>query len=237
MSPQAGWLLQDQIVPRLISSIPRAVSCIGCEDPQELVQDATAMAAKMLHNVEAAGKKVTPGNIAYYTIQHMKSGRRSTGSTVADVLGSGTQLNGRSRTNSFEEVVSSDEETGGEIFLLHDVLSNDQEDPSTKAARKMDWETFCAGLTDRELETVLAVAEGKSMVDVANKFRVSTSTIQNVKKSLGDKLLALMGNDILVEVRRSPRWKDNLAAADERMACRHERRQECLEQRRSITRR
>ena len=237
MSPQAGWLLQDQIVPRLISAIPRAVSCIGCEDPQELVQDATAMAAKMLHNVEAAGKKVTPGNIAYYTIQHMKSGRRSTGSTVADVLGSGTQLNGRSRINSFEEIVSSDEETGGEIFLLHDVLSNDQEDPSTKAARKMDWETFCAGLTDRELATVLAVAEGKSMEDVAIKFRVSKSTIQNVKKSLGDKLLALMGHDILVEVRRSPRWKDNLAAADERMACRHDRRQDCLEQRKSVLRR
>jgi hypothetical protein len=27
-----------------------------------------------------------------------------------------------------------------ELLVLHDVLSNDQEDPATKAARKMDWE-------------------------------------------------------------------------------------------------
>jgi len=63
MSPQAGWILQEEIVPRLRSAIPRTVSCVGAEDAEELVQDATAIAAKMLHNVKAAGKKVTPGNI------------------------------------------------------------------------------------------------------------------------------------------------------------------------------
>ena len=49
------------------------------------VQDSIARAAKRMHNVEAAGKTATPGNIAYYTIQHVKSGRRSTGSSHADV--------------------------------------------------------------------------------------------------------------------------------------------------------
>jgi hypothetical protein len=34
------------------------------------------MAARMMHNVEAAGEKVTPGNIACYTLWHIKSGRR-----------------------------------------------------------------------------------------------------------------------------------------------------------------
>jgi hypothetical protein len=97
MSPQAGFILQDQIVPRLNSAIPRTASMIGSEDAQELVQDSIALAARMLHNTEQAGKTVTPGNIAYYTIQHIKSGRRSTGSSVVDVLGSGTQLNGNTR--------------------------------------------------------------------------------------------------------------------------------------------
>ena len=54
-----------------------------CEDAQELIQDATAFAAKLLHNVEQSGKKVTAGNITYYTIQHIKSGTRSTGSCAA----------------------------------------------------------------------------------------------------------------------------------------------------------
>src|SRR5882724_8551141 len=106
MSPQAGWSLQEEVVPRLKSAIPKAVHFVGSEDPQELVQDATAIAAKMLHNVEAAGKKVASGNIAYYTIQHVKSGRRSTGSSTVDVYGSATQLNGTTLLTSLEETAA-----------------------------------------------------------------------------------------------------------------------------------
>lgn len=73
MSPQAGWILQEEVVPRLRSVIPRTVNCVGCEDSEELVQDATAIAAKMFHGAEAAGKTFTSGNIAYYAIQHLKS--------------------------------------------------------------------------------------------------------------------------------------------------------------------
>jgi hypothetical protein len=58
-------VLINEIVSRLRSVIPNAMCCVGCEDTQELVQDATAIAARMLHSVEAAGKKVTPGNLAY----------------------------------------------------------------------------------------------------------------------------------------------------------------------------
>jgi len=72
MSPQAGWILQEEVMPRLRSSIPKAVVCVGAEDPQELIQDATVLAAKMIDRLEQRGKldKVTPGNIAYYTVQH-----------------------------------------------------------------------------------------------------------------------------------------------------------------------
>jgi len=68
MSPQAGWILQEEIVPRLRSSIPRNVSQIGSEDYEELVQDSICLAAKLLDNAEKANKKVTAGNIAYYTM-------------------------------------------------------------------------------------------------------------------------------------------------------------------------
>ena len=159
MSPQAGFLLQDQIVPRLISAIPQAVSFIGSEDAKELVQDGAAMAANIIHNAERSGKKVikTPGgrqgarkiktisagNVAFYTIQKLKCGRRSTGSSTVDVYGSGTQINGTTRLTSLDEaapVVGLDD--AGDPLVLHDLLSNDQEDPATKAARKMDWDDF-----------------------------------------------------------------------------------------------
>jgi len=37
MSPEAGFLLQDQIIPRLISAIPNVVHLIAPEDEGELV--------------------------------------------------------------------------------------------------------------------------------------------------------------------------------------------------------
>jgi hypothetical protein len=49
MSPRAGFVLQDQVVPRLRAVIPRTVLCVGSEDPEELVQDATCMAARIMH--------------------------------------------------------------------------------------------------------------------------------------------------------------------------------------------
>jgi len=77
MSPQQGSMLLRQIVPRPTSTIPVAVSHVGSEDTQELIQDGTAMAAKILINANRNGKTVTPGNVAYYTLQHLKFGRYS----------------------------------------------------------------------------------------------------------------------------------------------------------------
>lgn len=52
---------------------------VGSEDAEEILQDATAIAAKLIHSAEEAQKQVTPGNIAYYTLQIVKSGRRNRG--------------------------------------------------------------------------------------------------------------------------------------------------------------
>jgi len=238
MSPQAGFLLQDQIVPRLISAIPNAVSFIGSEDAQELVQDGTLIAAQMIHNAEQAGKKVikTPGgrrgarkirtisagNVAFYTIQKLKCGRRSTGSSTVDVYGSGTQINGKSRLESMEQVVASNEE-GGKIYELHDVLSDDAEDPSTKAARKMDWEDFWAALSPKDQAIIQFLIEGKSGSVMARQLKVSDWTIQHRKHQLVKAIVQFMGPDILLQVARLPKWKNDLAATKEKLACKHER--------------
>ena len=224
MSPQAGWILQEEVVPRLRSAIPRCVHCVGAEDHEELIQDATAIAAKLLHNVELAGKQVTPGNIAYYSIQHCKSGRRSTGSSRVDVMATGTQLSGHTRLHSFNEVVSTNDETGGEIFELQDVFSQDTEDPSQIAARSLDWQALLTCLTDREKAIITALVEGRTVSDVAVAFKVGRSTMQTSKHRLADLILEFMGVDILVEVRWLPGWKHDLNTTPEKLACRHERR-------------
>ena len=234
MSPQVGFLLQDQVVPRLRSAIPNAVAFIGCEDAEELIQDGTALAAKMMHNAEQAGKKVvrsaggrrgqaiTAGNVCFYTIEKLRCGRRSTGSTVVDVHGTGTQLKGNTRLSSLDEPAALDEDTGGEL-TFNDVLSRDEEDPSTKAARKMDWETFLAGLSASDQAAIEGLVEGTSGSAMARKLGVCSSTIQHRKRSLTKAVAAFMGDDILIEVRRLPRWKHDLDATKERQTVRYER--------------
>jgi len=172
MTEHAGEVLCTEVVPRIRAAIPAAVNFIGCEDAEELVQDGTALAAKMMHNAENAGKKVTraaasrpgeisAGNVAYYCIVKLRNGCRSTGMVTGDVYGAGTQINGRTRLNSLEEEVATNDETGGEIFRLHDVLADRQEDPGTRAARKMDWQEFIAALPERERVAIEFMSEGR----------------------------------------------------------------------------
>jgi len=224
MSPQAGWLLVDQIVPRLRAVIPRSVLTVGSEDHEELIQDATCLAGRILHNAESNRKRISPSNAAYYAIQHCKSGRRAVGHSSCDALGSATQLQGRSRLESLEEVVAVNEEAGGGIYLLHDVLSTDADDPSLVAARRMDWQEFLADLPKQERAVVEFLVEGKSGSAIAKKLRTSDSKIQGIKRHLARTLIEFMGPEILQEIQKLPAWKNNINASRERLACKHERR-------------
>ena len=219
MSPQAGSILLSEILPRLRSAIPNAVCFVGSEDAEELIQDGTALAARLLHSVEQAGKRVTPGNITFYTIQHLRSGRRSTGSSVVDVMQSGTQLNQNTQLVSLEEV-SLVEGENNESFTLGDVLSSDQEDPAMVAARRMDWEAFRETQPVRSKAILDCVAEGGCLTEVAQQHHVSRSSIQNNKAGLAQDIKEFMGEDILQVSTQAPLWRNGLVASRERTAWR-----------------
>ena len=225
MSPQAGWILQEEIIPRLRSAIPRVVNCVGAEDPQELVQDATCMAARMIDRVESQGKlgQITASNIAYYTIQHCKSGRRANGTSRVDILASATQLSGATRLHSLNEVVAEDE-CGVEIFELQDVISNDREDPATVAARQLDWDAFLDQLSRIEKLVVEFLSAGKTLRDVARKVGVSDSAMQTYRRKIAGKILEFMGADVLRDLAIMPGWRINLDCEREAQACRNDRR-------------
>ena len=55
--PKPWFVLLEQIAARLRATIPYAVRPTGAEDAEELWKDATAMAAQMLHALEARGKE------------------------------------------------------------------------------------------------------------------------------------------------------------------------------------
>ena len=123
---------------------------------------------------------------------------------------------------SFDETVKEDE-FGGEPMLLGDVYSNQQEDPATKAARKLDWEQFVSSLNERGRAVVAALVDGGQLKELAARFQVSTSTINTCRNQLAVKIREFFGTDILNEIARMPEWKSSLLAQREMLACRVER--------------
>ena len=221
MSPRAAWVLQEEVVPRLKTTIPYTVHQIGSESKEELLQDSICFAARLLENAERANKSVTAGNICHFTNLHMRSGRRSYGCSMADALGVGAQLNGRSTITSFDEPVHDE---GGEEFTLNDVLSTDDEGPDEKAGRKIDWEYFLSSLSEREKSVVELLLAGHKASEIARSMRLDPSTIGYFRNRLATKILEYMGPDILLDVVRRPGWKNSINCSRERLACKSLRR-------------
>ena len=219
MSPQAGFVLIEEIAPRLRSAIPSSVKPVGAEDHEELIQDGICMAAQLLHNLELKGKKVTPGNVAYYTILHLKSGRRSHSAARSDVMGSGTQLDHRSSVLSFEEPAGVDPETMEEI-PLGELLSGNHEDPSTSASRIVDWDDFLQSHDPQYRSLVKNLGEGKMIRETGLKY----GKAQELKKRLAADLLEYMGDQIIADSVHVPFWRGNIIAEHEKAACRADRR-------------
>ena len=223
MSPSAGCLLVEQIAPRLRTLVPKSVKPVGAEDAEELVQDAIVIAAQMLDRVEQAGKTVTAGNIAYYAVLHMRSGRRSQGSSRTDTMAPGTQLDARSSVLSFEEEVGYDPELD-EPITLGELLASDHEDPAMEAARNIDWQLFIATHDYRYGVILKGVAEGRSLKETAAAQREWYPGMWQLKQRMAEEVRLFLGDTAIADTTQPPRWKAGIAVDRERTACRAERR-------------
>jgi len=223
MSPQAGVVLLEEIAPRLRSAIPQCVRKVGAEDDEELLQDGLAMAAHMLHNLEERGKQVTPGNVAYYTILHLKSGRRSYSTGHTDVMGSATQIGHNSMVLSFEEEVGYDAELD-EAVKLGDMLTCSKDDPSMAGARNIDWEEFISTHDCRYVCIIHDLASGHTMLDTARACRIPYHEVREIRDRLVEDLEEWMGPDAIADAMRVPAWLGNIQVDRERTACRADRR-------------
>jgi len=223
MSPSAGSLLVEQIAPRLRTLVPKSVKPVGAEDQEELIQDSLAIAANMLHRVEQSGKQFTPGNIAYYVILHMRSGRRSQGSSRSDVMAQGTQLDGSSSVLSFEEEVGYDPELD-EPITLEQLLESEHEDPAMEAARIVDWEVFIATHDYRYGVIIKGMAEGQTMKATAERSGHLYASLYGLKNRLAEDVREYLGHDAVAQSVQTPKWKASIAVDREKTACRADRR-------------
>ena len=146
MSPAAALILEMQIYPIIRNTIPRKAKPIGSEDYQELVQDATAIAATMIDSMEKSGKAPIPSSIAYYSIQRTKSGRRSYGDNRTDVMNPGYQMDNEGSVCSMQAPVGGEDED----FTVGDMIAARTEDISAKVLRQIDWDAFVKTIDARK---------------------------------------------------------------------------------------
>ena len=212
-----------EIVPRLRATLPNAVCLVGCEDTEELIQDATAIAAKILDSVEARQRAATPGNIAYYATKLTRQGRRSTGQRQNDPLDPLTQLSGRCRLVSLDAPLTS-ETDGEEIMCLHDSLAAKTEDQAMTAARRLDWDRLMSCLDAMTREVLRCLTQGEDLTSLVPKLKRRRSSLQTDKMRLARLVREHLGEDVLARVQEQPRWQDSLEASRARVACRYERR-------------
>jgi FixJ family two-component response regulator len=91
-------------------------------------------------------------------------------------------------------------------------------------ARNLDWQDLYAQLPPPEKAIITLMVQGKSGSAMARKLKVTVSAIQTGKRHLAKAIVELMGPDILLQVRKLPRWRDSINASRERLACREQRR-------------
>ncbi len=223
MTAQAGDLLVEQIAPRLRALVPKSVKPVGAEDAEELVQDAITIAAQMLHRVEQSGKKFTPGNIAYYAVLHMRSGRRRQGSSRIDTMAQGTQLDAKSTVLSFEEEVGYDPELDAPI-TLGELLASEHEDPAMEAARNIDWELFIRTHDYRYGIMIKGIAEGQSLKATAEASEHLYMSLYGLKEQMAADVREYLGDEALADSVQTPRWKASINRDREKTACRADRR-------------
>ena len=224
MSSHADNVLIDEIVPRLRHLIPHHVAFVGAEDAEEVLQDATLMAARILDRARANGKAVTPGNIAFYTMLHSRSGRRSHSAGRSDAMGTRTQIVGHSRLHSLAAPVAPADESLDDPFTLGDVLASEAEDPAETAARNLDWQAFLATLDARTRAILNCLAHELPLQTVADEHAVSRSTVQTWRKTLPPAVRSFMGEELLHWLQQAPAWQENLRSFRAQLACRLERR-------------
>ena len=170
MHDSTEQLILKEVQPRLKAAIAQSVPLVGAEDVQELVQDGTVIALQLLNSTIRSGRKVTGGNVAFYTIKMLRSGRRSTGERRNDPMHPKAQLNGTCSVQSLDEPIGFGE--ADEPLTLGDSLAARTEDPSVAATRRLDWEPLVAAMDATTIEGVGEMGESPRLTNQETRRRM-----------------------------------------------------------------
>ena len=224
MSPTAGMLLLNRIMPLIAAAIARGlVKPVGCEDKEELIAEGRALAAQSLESAERRGKAVPASSVAYYAIERLKAGRRSGYAGQCDVLSAGAAVSGRVQVRSMDEGIGVDADDPDQEFTLHDVLAGQSDDADVAAARELDWDAVVSSLDERRQAVLTATAAGHGTGEIAGELGVSAPRVCQLRESIGEYVVGAWGDNGLANVTKAAKWRAGLRAAAERRTGRAER--------------
>jgi len=207
MSPQAGEVLLNVIQPMLIATVSQAVKAVGSEDAVELVQDGMVMAAQALEKLEQQGRALLPQSVVYYTVQRLKTGRRSQFAGRMDAMCPAAALDKKVELADLDARAPGDDE-----LTYSDLLSSCDDDAAILAARDIDWSDIEQVMSTREREVLRSLMLGRRTGELAREFGISAAAVCQCKRRIGGRLLAEWGAETLQEVGRAARWKSGLRA-------------------------
>jgi hypothetical protein len=215
-------MLVNEVVPRLRNAA-RSIPKVGPEDDEEIVADATLMAARMVDAAEKAGKTFTAGNMSYYAAKAARSGRRSYYTGRSDVMSPGCQIDGKARHDWLDREV---EFESGDFGTLHDVVQplefdGQESDPAEDAARNLDWESFLSVHPPRHRTAILVLVEGGTMREAGKRCGLKDSAALVLKRRIAADLIAFFGEEVIRRLLDGvrPGWESDLRTSRERHAC------------------
>jgi len=230
MSPHAGFILLEQIMPLIGGAIGRgAVKPVGCEDQEELKAEGCAIAAGMLDSAEQSGKPLRASSIVFYTLQSLRAGRRSGagGASRTDAMSPAAQLDGRVQLTSMDEPRGiPDDDPDGEL-TLHDFLGDAHEDAGAEAGRRIDWQDALLVMDHRMQGVLVGTAEGLGNQELATRYNISPPRCCQVREAAGAKIAAAWGGNPVVDATRESGWSRHIRAYTQRRQCRAERAARC----------
>ena len=219
MSPMLDEMLVNEVVPRLRSAV-RAIPKTGSEDDEEIVQDATLMAARLMDSAEKAGHPITAGNATYYAVKAARSGRRSNYTGRGDVMSPGCQIAGRARLEALDAEIELDD---GMCASLHDLVApfgeNEHEsDPAEEGARNLDWAAFLAAHPPRHRAAIVVLAQGGTMREACRRCGLRDTAAHLLKRKIAADLLAFFGEEVIRRLLGGirPGWEADLRCVRER---------------------
>ena len=140
--------------------------------------------------------------MAYYTIQRLKSGRRSQYAGRMDAMCPGATLDKKVEIADMETPAHVED---NEMLTMGDMLASDDEDAATLAARDMDWSLIELLLTVRELKVLNALIEGHGTNEIAFGCQVSALAVTQAKRRIGRKISGSWGEGMVRKVGRG--WR------------------------------